>query len=450
MQKSFKNYEKTLNILLLVSICFVLIFNLFTYDPILGYDAEAHHTYVDYMAVNKKLPGEGDTYEYFSPPIAYVFPAGVSIVCQNLVDSPDIFNTCRTIYPKITQIFQTILYLTALIINLKTIKLFTNSDNLFSTSYLLLISLGAINYRSISMIRGEVYIILFLSILLYLYLKLIKNNFNYSENYVLYFGLTISLLALSRQWAFFLFPGFFIVAILYKNKKLFLFLAKSFSLGAAFSIWFYFRQFLTSGTFTAFNKTPMGLSFNNQPLSFYVPTSENLNYLFFKPIRPWLDNQFLSILYSDFWGDYWGYFVFTSRHLEDGRNQLFIGDYLARVNLVSILPTIFILFFLFQRNRMNKEYLLKYINLSIAITFFGYLLFLIIYPELPTGDTIKSTYMLQLFHLILFITAVKIDDYKYKNFKLYNLVILFFLIAYVHNFSTYLSHYNFEFIRNLA
>ena len=99
---------------------------------------------------------------------------------------------------------------------------------------------------------------------------------------------------------------------------------------------------------------------------------------------------------------------------------------------------------------MNKEYLLKYINLSIAITFFGYLLFLIIYPELPTGDTIQSTYMLQLFHLILFITAVKIDDYKYKNFKLYNLVILFFLIAYVHNFSTYLSHYNFEFIRNLA
>ena len=62
MQKSFKNYEKTLNILLLVSICFVLIFNLFTYDPILGYDAEAHHTYVDYMAVNKKLPGEGDRY----------------------------------------------------------------------------------------------------------------------------------------------------------------------------------------------------------------------------------------------------------------------------------------------------------------------------------------------------------------------------------------------------
>ena len=55
---------------------------------------------------------------------------------------------------------------------------------------------------------------------------------------------------------------------------------------------------------------------------------------------------------------------------------------------------------------MNKEYLLKYIMI-IAITFFGYLLFLIIYPELPSGDTIKSTYMLQLFHLILFVTAVR-------------------------------------------
>lgn len=447
MQKSFRNYEKVLNILLLISICFVLIFNLFTYNPILGYDAEAHHEYVNSLSINLKLPDVGNTYEYFSPPIAYVFPALVNAVCY-LVDSQNIFS-CKSLYPKITQIFQTILYLLTLIINLKTIRLFNNSDHLLHSSYLLLISLGAVNYRSISMIRGEVYIILFLSIILHLYLQLIKNNFNYSKNFVVYFGLTLALMALSRQWAFFLFPGFFIIAIFLRNKNLFLFLFKTFSLGAALSSWFYLKQFITSGTFSAFNKTPMSFSFNNQPLSFYYPTSENLNYLFYKPIRPWLDNQFFSILYSDFWGDYWGYFVFTSRHLDDGRNQLYIGDYLARVNLVSILPTLFILFFLFQRNKMNKEYLLKYINLSIGITFFGYILFLIIYPELPTGDTIKSTYMLQLFHLILFVVAIKIDDYKFKNLKLYNLIILFFLISYIHNFSTYLSHYNFEFIRNM-
>ena len=44
-------------------------------------------------------------------------------------------------------------------------------------------------------------------------------------------------------------------------------------------------------------------------------------YLFSKPIRPNLDNQFFSIIYSDLWGDYWGYFIFTSRFLDIGRNQ---------------------------------------------------------------------------------------------------------------------------------
>ena len=52
-----------------------------------------------------------------------------------------------------------------------------------------------------------------------------------------------------------------------------------------------------------------------------------MSILFTKPIRPFLDNQFLTILYSDLWGDYWGYFSFTSRYLDIGRDQLMIGDF---------------------------------------------------------------------------------------------------------------------------
>ena len=76
--------------------------------------------------------------------------------------------------------------------------------------------------------------------------------------------------------------------------------------------------------------------------------------LFEKPIRPNFSNQLIPILYSDLWGDYWGYFVFTSRFTDLGRNQLLIGDYLARVNIFSLIPSLFLLVS-FMKLRKNPE-----------------------------------------------------------------------------------------------
>ena len=39
--------EKLLTTILFLSVAFILVFNIFTYDPIQGYDAEAHHEYVN-------------------------------------------------------------------------------------------------------------------------------------------------------------------------------------------------------------------------------------------------------------------------------------------------------------------------------------------------------------------------------------------------------------------
>ena len=122
-----------------------------------------------------------------------------------------------------------------------------------------------------------------------------------------------------------------IVLLIYKNTKLnyFKFWSKSASIGALLSSWFYIVLYQNYGSFTAFNMESKGFSLKNQNLSFYIPNFSQLEFLFTKPIRPNLNNQFISILYSDLWGDYWGYFTFTSRFLNDGRNQLSIGDYLA-------------------------------------------------------------------------------------------------------------------------
>ena len=142
------------------------------------------------------------------------------------------------------------------------------------------------------------------------------------------------------------------------------------------------------------------------------------------------------------WGDYWGYFSFTSSNLEQGRNQLLIGDYLARVNLISLLPTFVLILSLFnlKKTNINKQ-LCKYIQFSILFTFFGYIWFLIRYPEIPTGDTIKSTYILQLFHLIAFSAAIYLDDLREKNFKLYYSLVFLLLGVFTHNISAMLSHF---------
>ncbi len=188
-----------------------------------------------------------------------------------------------------------------------------------------------------------------------------------------------------------------------------------------------------------------GFSFNNHNLSFYLPNLSQLEFLFTKPIRPNLDNQFFSIIYSDLWGDYWGYFSFTSRFLNDGRNQLMIGDYLARVNIVSLFSTTIIVYFCYLSYKKYKSnFIVQYVNLAWICSLIGYLIFAIMYPT-SSGDTIKSTYIIQAFHLMVFLASIYFYDLKRLNRKIYNGILLTLIVVYIHNFQSYLSHFPLSF-----
>ena len=132
-------------------------------------------------------------------------------------------------------------------------------------------------------------------------------------------------------------------------------------MGVSLSYWFYYGLYKSYGSFIAFNMDRTKFSFSNQEFSFYIPNTEHLFALFTNPIRPNLNNQFISILYSDLWGDYWGYFTFTSRFLEIGRNQLNIGAYLGRVNLLSLI-TISIIFYFYLKGFQSIATLLEPLN----------------------------------------------------------------------------------------
>ena len=442
--------------LLIFSTFFVLIYNYFHYTPILGYDAPAHFTYVDYVSRylprSIKLPTNLDSREFFSPPIPYIVPAFFQVLCRNVIESSNFLSDCRPFYSKYTLIFQYILFIFTVFINLKTLGLYFSTKSKLFTSYFLLISMLSVNYRTFSMIRGEPYIVFFMSLLLYNFVKVSKKDFKFGFSDVIYFGVAIGCLALSRQWAFLLFPGFFLLFFIKKVKNIHnyrKFILSSFFVGFLISSWFYISLYLQYSSFTAFNLESLGFSFKNKPKFFYIPETIHLVELFKNPVRPHLSNQFLTSLYADTWGDYWGYFSFTSQYLDIGRNQLNIGSYFGRVNLLSLFTTFVIIYFYLKTKKQGESNnaLISYINLSIIFTLVGYLWFVISYPE-PSGDTVKATYILQFFYLAIFLASISLEKLKKEKIHIYNLIILSLLIIYIYNFQSYLSHFPYDFIKN--
>ena len=438
-----------------LSILYVMIYNLFHYNPIDGYDGGAHHAYIQnflvlYTPGRLNQPSSNLTYEFFSPPFPYLFPAFVNEICKSYFSFENIYETCQKIYGFINIIFQSLMYIVLMFIYIKIIQLFYGENKKYYLTVLLVLGLFTANYRTIGMIRAETYILVLNSFLLYRFLVLLKKSFKYEKIDIVYFGITIGLLALSRQWAFLLFPAYFLLYFFIKDTektKYLKFITFTFFIGFLISSWFYINLFIEYGSFTKFNKEPTRFSFKNQPLSFYFPIGNEVSMVFTKPIRPYFENQFLPILYSDLWGDYWGFFTFTSRNVEIGRNQMIIGDYLARVNIVSLFPTL--LLFLGFKNSFKytkskhtslKKYFSLYLILAVMISFMGYLWFLISYPS-DNGDTNKATYIIHLFHLLGLMTVFELEDLKKINYRRYLSIVFILFCIFLHNISAMMSHF---------
>ena len=445
-----------LSLLLIVLIVFIFVFNYLNYDPIFGYDTEAHYEYVEgffamFVPNLSDQPSNEITREFFNPPLPYFAPAIHSLLCKKAVDVQDEAKYCQKYYGKLIQIINGLLYFLSLFFYLLTFKLITKKK-LLNLNVLLPISLLAVNYKTFSMIRGEPFIIFLNSILLYFLLNHLIKNFELKNKDYIIFGILLGLMGLSRQWAFLLFPAYAYLLFIKKNpefnKKVLKFLIYSFSIAFIVTSWFYFKLYFEFGTFTAFNMDPSTFNLKNQPLDFYLLGTSEFTNLFYKPIRPNLRNNFLAIFYSDLWGDYWGYFTFTSKYLDVGRNQLIIGDYLGRVNIVSLIPTIFIIFGflkskLFFKNRVYRKFtpFINFIKLSSLFSIVGYIWFVIKYPEVPQSGTIKASYMIQFFHLSTFPAIFYLYYLQDSNKRAYLITIFLLIFVFIHNFSTYLSHF---------
>jgi hypothetical protein len=192
------------------------------------------------------------------------------------------------------------------------------------------------------------------------------------------------------------------------------------------------------------------------------------------PVQKSFPNQFLPIFYSEVWGDYWCFFdvygvdvrdrkFVTGEYLEPymsektpppwlRTNRDEMGRFLGRVNLVSLFGSSIMLFGVLlglldfgksisKRSVERKEIANAFLFAIIAVSFVGYFWFLIMYPNLGKGDTIKASYILHIFPFVSILGAQVVEYVRGKSRYGYYAVVTLLLIFTVHNLPVFITRY---------
>lgn len=441
--------------------------NAILHNPKIQYDGSHHLRYIQALS-ELRLVTPQDSYEFFSPPLPYLFPSMLWAV------------TGTNIFwgQKLAQFFNILLSLGTTYYLIKTCQLISARSSL-RLGALAFLGILPVYYKTFAFVRGEPYVVFFTVIILY-YVSVMTIRKQYTLHNALILGVSMGLCALSRQWGILLFPAVFLILIIQwihlpgKRSSIFRILSLCLLLIIIISAWFYLIMRFRFGSSIEFNRQPVNqFSFKNQPPDFYLGLSPSL--LISKPVRPNFPNQFLPIFYSEVWGDYWGYFSIYGKDIRDSE---FIGGYtfnevlskksrpywfetnydsmsvyLGRVNLVALFPSaialislVFTLFEILRNHALSSDgtylkYIYTFILLSIAVTMTGYFWFLIMYPRIGKGDTIKATYVLQVFPFLAVLVGSLLEYVEQKSPFVYRLILGGFCISLVHNLNAMVTHY---------
>jgi len=444
-----QNKAKYITLSITIIINLLVLINGFLHNPAVGYDAQDHLSYITVLP--DRLPATiKDTGEFYSPPLPYFLPSLGNRICVSLNQTLD----CEFINGKVAQFINFLLSIGITLLFLKLADLLKPGDEYFKISLLAFWGILTVYYKTFSQVRGEPYLAFFTVLTAYWMLRILKSPEKIWWKQAVALGFSIGGLILSRQLGFFLLPsivGIAVIAVIKDRLGSWMLIKISLAGLAIASIvggWFYMREYLVYGTFTPYSLPKKSFSFSNEPLSFYKNIGLRNFALFTKPTRTTFDNQFIPTFYSDTWGDYWGYWVFLRdkpyKIWPPAGNRDQINPVLGRVNLVSLIPTA--LFFgglilgaydLFQylRNKRQRDPSVEFnifVLFGIVFSMSGFFWFIITYP-VDNGNTIKTTYIIQVFMLLPILAAEFLSRIRAKNGNLYTAIMLAVLVVFLHN-----------------
>ncbi|HXT51940.1 MAG TPA: hypothetical protein VN811_12915 [Thermoanaerobaculia bacterium] len=390
--------------------------NAVLHPPEIAYDAGAHLSYAVVLSEGR-LPTRAETYEYFSPPLAYVLPALTLAAGWSHEASA-----------KAAQLLNVVLSLGIALGLLRLCRVAAPAEPWLGPCALGLLAMLPVYYKSLAQpIRSEVWLAL-LAVLLAWRLVLVVAAKQLTARHALLLVLLGGGLLLARQFGVFVLvaAGLFLLAGVARRRELrrpALLAIAALALGAfTLAGWFYAHLFLAYGSPAAYARQSPGRGLRNQEPSFYFGTGDGQ--LFTLPLRPAFPNQLLPILYADTWGDYWQYFlvwgrtphrVLAGRNLEGTlhrvpervvTNRSAMGRYLGRVARLALLPSVvliagfcygFAALARWMRRASSRDAAAALAALIVAVTAAGYFYFLVQYPARPLGTTIKATYVLHAF-----------------------------------------------------
>jgi hypothetical protein len=359
---------------LLASYLGLLLWDVFHYDWLRGYDAYASSLYVDSIQLHHVLPGRGATDVWHNPPLFYALAAVVQ---------PHVGWTGLAAHKAVQLVYVLagagVVALSFLIAR----ELFPRS-RWIQLGALLAAAATPVLVRGSLMYHPEPLATLLATAGVYVAVRAACRRWTIVLGAVA--GLLLGLGNLTRTWA---------LAVVF----------------VALSAPWYARQAIKYGSPFAFSKPdPSQWLQSGRPLSFY--TALRPNDVFSNPYQPSYRNVLLPVVYTDWWGDYSRYFHVPLAEVNDPpKLESRYRVPLVVQSIVGIVPTLLglagavALAVLAIRRRRPALGITAAAGLAVAAAFVG---FLIRYPK-QDGDNIKALYILDLVPIAALCVAWSID-----------------------------------------
>lgn len=444
----------------------IVLLNAVLHHPAVGYDAPAHLNYI--WALSRfALPSAADTYQFFSPPLAYLAPAVI-------------FSTGLVSFPaaaKFAQLVNVGLAVGLTFYLLRLCSLLRPADRTFRLTALGLLATLPVYYKSFAFIRPEP-LLAFLCVAAVYHATEILMTAEVSPPRSLLLGILLGLSLLTRQQGFVILLAVVAFGLVSAGRRRAAWraylgtVAVTLLVAVGIGGWFYIHLYRESATRGVAAGARLPFSLRNQPLEFY--TGLGLGDVFRDPIRPSFRRQLLPKFYSEVWGDHECYFLVYGRELGTGRlvsgirleralatrdglgrlatNRDNIRAYLGRVNLLALLPSAV----LGAGILLGCSYLARafldpdacgegdlcggFLALLVVVSFVAYLWWLIRVPT-ETGDTIKATYLLHAFPLAAVLGADVLGRLRRaRPYAFLGVTVALILVA-LHNAAAFVTRY---------
>lgn len=449
--------------LLLVLVNGVVLVNARLHDPFVGYDANAHFGYIVALGEGR-LPAPDDTFEFFTPPLAYV-PAAL----------PSLLRYRGLRLAGHAAQYSNLAWSIGLTLCLvKVARLLRPGDPVFPRVALLLLGMLPVYYKTFAFVRPEPLLAFLAVAALHEALRVFGED-EPSWRRVVGLGVLLGLLILTRQQGFFVIAAVGLFAagrMIARPPARWIYVGSAAgALVVAFVVggWFYLRLQARHGSATAYVREPTSFSFGNNIRSFYVGTGGRA--LFRAPVRPAFRNQFLPTLYAETWGDYGCYFLvygidrrthsfLSGGALEDAlprpraprflrTNYEEMGRTLGRVNAVALVPSVLLVLGVLAAlpslaalvRGSEGRWMPALLLLTVLVTGAAYFVLLVVYPA-RSGNMIKATYVLHAFPAVALLGADFLARMRARSPAAFRVVVALLVAATAHNSVAFVTRYS--------